>query len=335
LCIFVDKNIETERIPKNQSLVLSTHTSFNIENYDPNSQWLFINLHKVNDFRRLNKYFIQVNENLKEGGFFVGFGETIDERFNRIFDTMPPIISHIVYTFDFMIRRVFPKIPILKTIYFALNKGNNRALSKAEILGRLYYCGFRVIAIEEIDYQLYYIAQKVTKPKSDLSPSYGPLIKMKRVGKDSKIIFVYKFRTMHPYSEYLQDYLYETNDLDEGGKFKDDFRITSWGKFFRKLWIDELPQFINVFRGELGIVGVRALSFQYFSLYPKELQALRTKFKPGLVPPFYVDLPKTFEEILASEERYLKKREKHPILTNIEYFFKSWYNIIIKRARSN
>jgi lipopolysaccharide/colanic/teichoic acid biosynthesis glycosyltransferase len=61
----------------------------------------------------------------------------------------------------------------------------------------------------------------------------------------------------------------------EGGKFKDDFRITTWGRVLRKLWIDELPQFINFFKGELSLVGVRALSDHYFQLYPKDVQELR------------------------------------------------------------
>lgn len=334
LCLFVDEVIHTEKIPAKQSAILNTHTLYNIENYDPEEQYFFMNLHKINDFRRLNRYFIQVNENLKNGGYFVGFAETISERYQKTFKNLPPIISHFWYGLDFAFRRVLPKIPVLKTIYFALTKGKNRALSKAEILGRLYYCGFKVVDITEIDYHLYFVAQKIRKPKADNSPSYGPLIRMRRVGKDAKIIYIYKLRTMHPYSEYLQEYMYENNDLEEGGKIKNDFRITTWGKVFRKLWIDELPQFINVLRGEIGFVGVRALSLHYFSLYPKKLQELRTKFKPGLVPPFYVDLPNTFDEILASEEKYLKKRAKHPFLTNISYFFKSWYNILIKHARS-
>jgi hypothetical protein len=334
VCFFVDEVLATEKIPSKESLILNTHTLFNIENIDKHSQWLFINLHKVNDFRRLNKYFIKVNHNLKEGGYFVGYGETINERFRKIYDRFPVGINHLIYGLDFTIRRIFPKIPIIQKIYFSITKGHNRALSKAEILGRLYYSGFKIIEIREIDYKLYYIAQKVSEPKTDKSPSYGPFIKMRRVGKDAEIIYVYKFRTMHPYSEYLQEYMYDTNSLEEGGKIKNDFRITTWGKVFRKLWIDELPQFINVLRGEIGIVGVRALSFHYFGLYPEYLQKLRTKFKPGLVPPFYVDLPKTFFEILESEEKYLRKREKRPVLTNIEYFFKSWYNILIKKARS-
>jgi lipopolysaccharide/colanic/teichoic acid biosynthesis glycosyltransferase len=80
------------------------------------------------------------------------------------------------------------------------------------------------------------------------------------------VIYVKKFRTMHPYSEYLQEYVYHTNDLQEGGKFKDDFRVTSWGKVMRAMWIDELPQFSNFFKGELALVGVRALSEHYYSL---------------------------------------------------------------------
>ncbi len=157
---------------------------------------------------------------------------------------------------------------------------------------------------------------------------------MKRVGQHKQLLNVYKFRTMHPYSEYLQAYIHKENDLESGGKIKDDFRITGWGKVFRKLWIDELPQLLNFVRGELSLVGVRALSEHYFGLYPKDLQELRTQFKPGLVPPYYVDLPNSFEEILESERRYLLKRQQRPVSTQIEYFFKAWWNIIVRRARS-
>jgi lipopolysaccharide/colanic/teichoic acid biosynthesis glycosyltransferase len=157
---------------------------------------------------------------------------------------------------------------------------------------------------------------------------------MKRVWQHGQLINVFKFRTMHPYSEYLQAYIYKENDLEAGGKIKNDFRITSWGKLFRKLWIDELPQFLNLLRGELSLVGVRALSEHYFSLYPKDLQELRVQFKPGLVPPYYADMPNSFEEIIESERKYLLKRQQRPFSTQIQYFFKAWWNIIVKRARS-
>ena len=73
----------------------------------------------------------------------------------------------------------------------------------------------------------------------------------------------------------------------------------------------------------------------YLSLYPKELQELRGRFKPGLVPPYYVDLPRSFDEIMESERRYLNKKQAHPIKTDIEYFFKAGVNIVFRRARSN
>ena len=80
---------------------------------------------------------------------------------------------------------------------------------------------------------------------------------------------------MHPYSEYLQEYIYENYKIQASGKFNNDIRVTTWGKIFRRLWIDELPQIANYFRGDLSLVGVRALSQHYFDLYPKDLQDLR------------------------------------------------------------
>jgi len=332
---FLNKNLKLEKISKDSSLVLDTNTFFNFENVEHGSQLLFTNLHKVNDYRRINKYFIQINSNLQHGGYFVGWGETNAERYNYFFHNFPNIIAFILYSGDSLWRRVVPKLPILKKFYFAFTKGKNRALSKAEILGRLFYCGFNILALEEIDNKLYYIAQKVKEPKDDINPSYGPFIKMKRVGKDNEILNVYKFRTMHPYSEYLQHYVYKTGGgTIDGDGFKNDFRITGWGKFFRQLWIDELPMLINLFRGDLKLVGVRPLSLHKFSLYEQDLQELRVRSKPGLIPPFYADLPDTLEELQNSERNYLNKYFNSPNSTDIKYFFRSWWNIIVKKARS-
>ena len=63
-------------------------------------------------------------------------------------------------------------------------------------------------------------------------------------------------------------------------------------------------------------------------------QALRKKVRPGLVPPFYADLPETFEEICDSERRYIQAFLKHPVKTQIRYFTKSFINIAFKGARS-
>jgi lipopolysaccharide/colanic/teichoic acid biosynthesis glycosyltransferase len=140
---------------------------------------------------------------------------------------------------------------------------------------------------------------------------------------------------MHPFSEYLQDYVFKRNNLEKGGKFKDDFRVTTIGKILRKFWLDELPMIYNMLKGDMKLVGVRPLSRQYFGLYTEELKAKRNKFKPGLIPPFYADMPKTLEEIMDSEMRYLTTYEKRPFRTDWKYFWKAMYNIFIKRARSN
>ena len=140
---------------------------------------------------------------------------------------------------------------------------------------------------------------------------------------------------MHPFSEYLQEYVFKKNNLQDGGKIKDDFRISPEGRFLRKFWLDELPMFYNFFKGEMKLIGVRPLSEHYFSLYTRELQMLRVKTKPGLIPPFYADMPVTLEEIIASEIKYLKSYQKRPFHTDFTYFFKSIYNILIKRKRSS
>jgi len=238
------------------------------------------------------------------------------------------------YVINFVLKRVFPKLKVTKKIYFFITKGKNRPISRAETLGRLSYCGFKIVAEKEIEGDLYFIAQKVKTSSIDKSPSYGPLVKFNRVGYNGNGLTVYKFRTMHPYSEYLQEYIYETQNLQEGGKFNDDFRITTLGKFMRKTWLDELPMLVNWIRGELNLVGVRPLSYQYYSLYPFDLTQLRKQVIPGLIPPFYADLPKTFEDICESERQYIQSYLKNPIITKFKYFGKSVYNIAFKGARS-
>jgi lipopolysaccharide/colanic/teichoic acid biosynthesis glycosyltransferase len=139
---------------------------------------------------------------------------------------------------------------------------------------------------------------------------------------------------MYPFSEFIQKDVFEENNLDASGKFLNDFRITSWGRILRKYFIDEIPQLYNWLRSDINLVGVRAISKHYYSLYPKDLQELRINFKPGLIPPYYADMPTTFDEIVESEVRYLQKKKEKPIITNMIYFVKALINIIFSGARS-
>ena len=129
-------------------------------------------------------------------------------------------------------------------------------------------------------------------------------------------------------------HMIKKNRLAKGGKIKDDDRITFYGKFLRKYWIDEFPMIINFIKGELKLVGVRPLSQDYFSRYPKDLRELRIKTKPGLIPPYYADLPITFDEICESERIYLNLYFKNHFKTDFIYFFKAVSNILLKRKRS-
>ena len=175
------------------------------------------------------------------------------------------------------------------------------------------------------------LAKKVKEPAYDMSPSYGPLSKMKRIGKNGKIIGVYKFRTMHPYSEYLQDYILKLNGYSETGKPANDFRLVPYAKYLRRYWIDELPQLINLFKGELKLVGCRPVSQRYFEDIPREIQELRLTQKPGCIPP-YVALNRigSVESVLQAEKEYLEEKIRKPFFTDTKYFFKALYNIFIK-----
>jgi Bacterial sugar transferase. len=82
------------------------------------------------------------------------------------------------------------------------------------------------------------------------------------------------------------------------------------------------------------LVGIRPLSRAMFDTYPKELQDKRTLCKPGLIPPFYIDHPQTFEELCESENKYLDEYLRHPVWTDTKYFFMTIWSILFKRIHS-
>ncbi len=329
---FIENNLH---LGHPEQMLISTTTKFNVLNQPQPYYQSIVNLKRINDIQRINKFFEAINSKLHNGGIYINYVETYSLRKKRILKKFPTGINWVIYSIDFGFKRIMPKLWSTKKLYFILTRGRNRVMSKAETFGRLYSCGFEIIEEKMITDVLYFVARKVREPVFDDNPTFGPLIKLRRIGKGGKKIGVYKMRTMHPYSEYLQEYIYERNKLQDGGKFADDFRITSIGRFMRKFWIDELPMFLNVLKGDMKIVGVRPLSSHYFSLYSEELKKKRLQYKPGLIPPFYVDMPLNLEEIMASEMKYLEAYEKHPFKTDISYFFKASYNILIKRVRSN
>jgi lipopolysaccharide/colanic/teichoic acid biosynthesis glycosyltransferase len=315
--------------------VLSTTTVFNITSLLKEEYDYIINLHKINDIKKLDYFLDTVNNKLAAKGFFFCCVETKDQRKHRILKKYPPLLNYIYYTGDFVVKRILPKLKFTRKLYFFLTRGENAVLSRAEALGRLSRAGFRIKQESFIGNLLCIEARKHKEPFPINENVYGPLIALSRVGKGGNMIKVYKLRTMHPYSEYIQKYVYEIHDLQNGGKFKNDFRITSWGAVCRKTFLDELPMLMNFFQGNMKLVGIRPLSRQYFDLYRKEVQERRINYKPGLIPPFYVDMPCDLEAIQASELKYLDAYDRHPFFTDFRYFWKSVWNITFRKARSN
>lgn len=331
---FIAHHINLDEMHVQKTKILETDVIGEIAGLPDQSTDLVINLNPINDIQFMNRYFLTVHRKIYNGGYFVGKIRTSETYRSQFFAVYPKPIANLLYPLHFIYRGVLPRIPLIGKLYCLITQGRHQLLSKAEAMGRLYFCGFKVIAMKAIDHALYFIAQCDKNPSIEKNPSFKFIIKLKRIGMGGEYLYIRKFRTMYPYSEFLQDFIYQNNHLHANGKFNGDFRLTGWGKLLRKYWIDELPQLINFLQGDLGLVGVRALSEQYFNLYPKDLQQLRTKFKPGLIPPYYADLPKSFEEIIASERRYLDQKLEQPFTTDIRYFMKSVYNILFRRARS-
>lgn len=287
----------------------------------------------LNAIRHLNEYLRKANQKLGMDGYLVVSFDTAAKNRLQYYCKYPKWLASILYFFDFLWNRVCPKLSLTKRFYYFCTKNSKKVFPRPEILGRLYYCGFDVVAEQYVHDRFCVIAQKRREPATE-DRNYGLVVKLNRIGQYGNRIWVYKFRTMYAYSEYLQTYVYENNSLQTGGKFKDDYRITEWGLLLRKYWIDELPMLLNVFKGQMKLVGVRPLSKQYFDLYQPEIQQLRTQFKPGMLPPFYVDMPETIEEIQESERRYCTAYQQHPFRTDWIYFWKILGNILFRRKRS-
>lgn len=328
---FLNEFVPTEG---ENTLVISTTNEFNILNY-PQQLHAIVNLSKVNNIRYINKFFEQVNKRLTNGDYFVICFETITARKERSRLAKIPFINNLWLTIEFIFLRMFPKIWGLKKVYFFFTRGRNRLLSKAEAMGRLVSCGFFIEATQSFNGITYLVAKKEREPDFNMNVSYGPLFPMTRVGKGGKLIKVYKFRTMHPYAEYLQDYVLKLNGYSDTGKPKDDFRLTPWGKFLRRYWIDELPQIINVLKGDMNLVGARPVSVRYLQDIPEDFRELRLKFKPGCIPP-YVALNRKgdLNSVIQAEREYLFDKSKFPYTTDLKYFFKAVFNIFFKFKRS-
>lgn len=316
-------------------ILFSRQDGTNIENIDINNIRSIIDFRWVNDIKEVNKYFCSVNKLLPDAGIFIGRVETYGERKEKIVHKYGPRVGQLLWLLDFIFNRVIPKIRLLQDIYNFLIQKKTHPISKAEILGRLVYCGFDIIDYKIIEGLFYFIVIKTSEPCNDIESSYHALIKLKRVGKNGCTIKVFKIRTMHPFSEYLQDYVIKLYEYNNQGKPADNFRISRWGKFLRRYWIDEIPQLINILKGEMKIFGCRPVSYSRFKEFPKELQKERIKYKPGIIPPYIALLMPDQKGNIEAEKIYLKDIRNNEFKCDIYYLLRSIKNILLNRIRGS
>lgn len=143
------------------------------------------------------------------------------------------------------------------------------------------------------------------------NPGAAPIYVQKRIGKNGREFNFYKFRSMVPNAENMLDSLLEQNEMDGPAfKMKDDPRITRFGHFIRKTCIDELPQLLNVIKGDMSLVGPRPPLPREVAMYD-EYQKQRLSVIPGITC-FWQVMPErntvSFDDWMASDLKYIEER---------------------------
>lgn len=163
--------------------------------------------------------------------------------------------------------------------------------------------------------------------------SPGPAIfAHKRYGKGGKFINVYKFRSMYKNAEEMLKKLTpeQKKEWEENFKLKDDPRITKVGKFLRKTSLDELPQFLNVLKGDMSLVGPRPIVEKELEKYGKYADKFLS-VKPGLTGLWQVSgrSDVTYEERVRLDMEYIDNRS---IIYDFKIILKTFIIIFTKKS---
>lgn len=142
-------------------------------------------------------------------------------------------------------------------------------------------------------------------------PQGSPIFIQERCGRDGKVFRMYKFRSMVMNAESLLDGLMDANEKDGPAfKIKDDPRLTRVGKIIRKTSIDELPQLVNVLKGDMSIVGPRPAIVREVEQYT-EFEKQRLFVTPGLTCYWQIQPQRDkikFDDWVLLDIKYIKER---------------------------
>ena len=144
--------------------------------------------------------------------------------------------------------------------------------------------------------------------------------RQERVGKNQKIFEMMKFRSM-------------TDEMDaDGNLLSDGERLTKLGNFLRKTSLDEIPELLNVLKGDMSIVGPRPLLVEYLPYY-SEREKLRFEVRGGLIPPdaLYGSVTPSWDDQLEFEAEYA---EKISFLLDVKIILKT-FGLLFKRVESD
>ena len=156
-----------------------------------------------------------------------------------------------------------------------------------------------------------------------------------RIGKDGKLFKLYKYRSMvvnadEKLTKYLEENEEAKKEYKKYKKLENDPRVTFIGKIIRKTSIDEFPQFINIFKGDMSLVGPRPY-------LPREIKDMQEnydeiiKVKPGLTGLWQVNgrNDTTFEERMIIDKEYVEKRN---VILDIKIIIRTFMKVFIKEG---
>lgn len=186
-------------------------------------------------------------------------------------------------------------------------------------------CSFFALIVLSPVFLIVAIAVKIDDPK-------GPVIfKQLRVGKSGKQFYMYKFRSMCADAESMIEHLYALNERDGPAfKIENDPRVTRVGKIIRKTCIDELPQLINIFNGNMSIVGPRPPLVMEVAEY-NDYQMQRLSVTPGLTCIWQIQEGEetTFDEWVEMDLEYIRNRS---LTLDLKLIFKTIFVVLAGRG---
>lgn len=227
-------------------------------------------------------------------------------------------------------------------------RNNHDTKAQVAMVGELPVLKFHSVSLDEdqifwkraldicgatIGFILFAIAYIIVGPMIKLE-SEGPIIfKQKRVGKNGRVFKIWKFRSMGVDAEAKKAALMTNNEMS-GNMFKmtNDPRVTKIGAFIRKTSIDELPQFVNVLKGDMSLVGTRPPTVDEVEHYQRHHHR-RISITPGITGKWQIsgrsDI-QDFEEIVKLDSEYISEWS---IWEDIKILFKT-VGVVLKRRGS-